>query len=503
MSGGLGPAGRARALPEPLVRQAKHIESVAREAGLDFFPVVFEYLDARDVNGIAAYGGFPVRYPSWRFGMEFERLEKGYEYGLSKIYELVVNTDPVRAYLVSSNSDLEQKLVMAHVFGHADFFKHNTWFADTDRSMLDTMASFGTRLRRSIDQQGLETVESFLDAALSLDTLIDPYHRLRARLRPSHPRRGTRPPSVDGSRPPAPRTSPFQISTRTGRLECSRRAERRAATPTHDVLGFLEEHAPLEDWQREILHIVRAEALYFQPQRMTKIMNEGWASYWHSKLLTGGLLEPSEIVDFADCHSGATLQAPGQVNPYKLGIELFRYAESKGLDLFELRHHHNDASLIDLLFDEEFCGRNELFLFGRNPRSGRQEIVDRDWKTVKDRLLQDLAWGGLPQLELVDVDGSGDGELLLEHHHDGRDLHLDSAGETLRNLAKLWAGPAHLLTQEDGRGRRLICEEGELSVHDEVDPGASEAGPALGITDGAGDPGDGGEPGLGEPSVAS
>ena len=108
------------------------IESAARDAGLDFFEVVFEMLDAKDVNAVAAYGGFPVRYPSWRFGMEYERLQKGYTYGLSKIYELVINNDPTYAYLVRSNSLMEQKLVMAHVFGHADFFKHNVWFSPTE-----------------------------------------------------------------------------------------------------------------------------------------------------------------------------------------------------------------------------------------------------------------------------------------------------------------------------------------------------------------------------------
>jgi stage V sporulation protein R len=171
------------ALTPELRAQAVSIEAVARGYGLDFHRVEFQLLDARDVNGIAAYGGFPVRYPSWRHGMEFERLDKGYSWGLSKIYELVINNDPVVAYLVRSNSKLEQKLVMAHVFGHADFFKHNCWFAATDRKMLDRMGHHSARVRRHIDRQGLETVERFLDQALSLETLIDPYLPLRALMR--------------------------------------------------------------------------------------------------------------------------------------------------------------------------------------------------------------------------------------------------------------------------------------------------------------------------------
>ncbi|MCK6446889.1 MAG: SpoVR family protein [Planctomycetes bacterium] len=427
---------RSGSLTPELALWAERIEKVARGHKLDFFAIDFELLDAKDVNGIAAYGGFPVRYPSWRFGMEFERLEKGYEYGLSKIYELVINNDPVVAYLVKSNSLLEQKLVMAHVCGHADFFAHNCWFQATDRHMLDTMGQHSTAVRRMIDRQGLERVERFLDQALSIDNLLDPYLPLREHLA---------------------KTKPTSLGT----------------PPTYDILGFLCERAPLDDWQREILRIVRAEAYYFQPQRMTKIMNEGWASFWHSRILTGGVLDASEIVDFADCHSGATARAPGRINPYKLGIELFRYAEELGQDVFALRRRHNDASLIDELVDETFVEREMLFLYGKNPRSARTEVTERDWRKVKDRLLGDLAWGGLPQIELVAVDTEGRGELVLRHHHDGRDLQLQNARETLLRLAAIWKGPIELSTREEGEGRVLVCDGKDVEVR-EV-PGAPPA----------------------------
>ena len=418
-------------LPERLQQQADRIEALARRMGLDFHQVRFQLLDASDVNGIAAYGGFPVRYPSWRHGMEYERLEKGYAFGLSKIYELVINNDPVVAYLVRSNSDLEQKLVMAHVCGHADFFKHNVWFAATDRHMLDTMGAHSTRVRRSIDRFGLERVESFLDTALSLETLIDPYLPLRLRLQGSP---GGPPPPQDG--------------------------------PGHDLLGYLVLHAPLADWEREVLAIVRAEAYYFQPQRMTRIMNEGWASFWHSRMLTSEVLDASEIVDFADCHSAATQLAPGRLNPYKLGIELFRHAEETGQDIFRLRRIHNDASFIDELVDEDFVARQEMFVYGRNSRSGRTELIDREWRKVKERLLLDLSWGGLPQIELVSIGAQGEGELLLKHHHDGRDLQLAQAGETLQRLESLWKAPVMLSTKEDAQERMLMCRGGVVEVRE-------------------------------------
>src|SRR5262245_17966318 len=195
--------------------------------------------------------------------MEYERLENGRHWGLSKIYELVINNDPTYAYLVRSNSMLEQKLVMAHVYGHADFFKHNLWFAPSERKMLDAMGDHSVRVRRIVDVVGLETVERFFDRCLSLDTLVDPYLPLREHSqRPGRPSAYT-PPSERSLRslealasaphepPPPPRPEPRPAAGKV---------------PTYVLLGFLEARAPLLPWQLELLHVVRREAYYFVPQ---------------------------------------------------------------------------------------------------------------------------------------------------------------------------------------------------------------------------------------------
>jgi stage V sporulation protein R len=151
------------------------IEKVARGYGLDFFDTIFEMVSYEQINQIAAYGGFPVRYPHWKFGMEYEQLSKSYEYGLSKIYEMVINNNPCYAYLMEGNTNMDQKLVMAHVYGHCDFFKNNIWFAPTNRKMMDQMGNHASRIRRYIDKYGQDTVESFIDICLSLENLIDRY----------------------------------------------------------------------------------------------------------------------------------------------------------------------------------------------------------------------------------------------------------------------------------------------------------------------------------------
>src|ERR1700757_2238942 len=164
---------RRQSLTPELARLNREIEEHAREYGLDFYETFFEILDFEEINMVAAYGGFPNRYPHWKFGMEYERLNKSYAYGLHKIYEMVINNDPCYAYLLEDNHLVDQKIVMAHVYGHCDFFKNNIWFAHTNRKMIDVLANHGTRIRELMDKHGLDAVESFLDACLSVEDLID------------------------------------------------------------------------------------------------------------------------------------------------------------------------------------------------------------------------------------------------------------------------------------------------------------------------------------------
>src|SRR6186713_75696 len=168
-------------LPPYLTDVQREIERHGREYGLDFWDVEFEILDYKKMQEVAAFGGFPVRYPHWRFGMEFEHLTKSHTYGLSHIYEMVINNNPAYAYLLEGNSLVDQKMVIAHVLGHVDFFKNNYFFSKTNRKMIDGMANHATRVRRHIERQGLDRVETFIDTCLSLENLIDPMSPFIAR----------------------------------------------------------------------------------------------------------------------------------------------------------------------------------------------------------------------------------------------------------------------------------------------------------------------------------
>jgi stage V sporulation protein R len=224
-------------------------------------------------------------------------------------------------------------------------------------------------------------------------------------------------------------------------------------------------------------------------------MNEGWASYWHSHIMTRHVLSDSEIVDYADHHSGTMATAPGRLNPYKLGIELFRDIEERwdkgrfgkeyeecddrdvkrhwdtGLKhgrekIFEVRRIYNDVTFIDEFLTRDFCEEHKLYTYEFNPKTGRHEIASRDWRQVKDRLMRSLANGGQPIIEVLDGNFRNRGEIVLGHRHDGQDLDLAQAKETLRHLFRLWNRPTHVETLLEGRRRRLSYD-GE--THEIVD----------------------------------
>lgn len=494
------------ALPPDLQAAREEIEGYARDYGLDFFETIFEMLDADQLNEVAAFGGFPTRYPHWRFGMEYNQLEKGYTYGLSKIYELVINNDPCYAYLMKSNAVVDQKLVMAHVFGHCDFFKNNLWFSKTDRKMMDHMANHGTVIRRWIDRIGLEKVERFLDSCLSLDNLIDPHSMfIRRSMRPENT--ATQRPRDRGEEQVKFQSKGYMDSYVNPKAATDRERERIRKevkeeerfppAPVRDILEFLLQYAPLKRWQAEILEIARKEAYYFAPQAMTKIMNEGWASYWHSTMMTQKILGPSEVIDYADHHSGTLATQPGRLNPYKMGIELFRDIEERwnrgkfgkefeecddyderrrwdrrtgqGRDkIFEVRRTHNDVTFLDTFLNEEFCVAQKLFNYGLNRRTGQYEIIDRDWRKVKTNLLFSLTNWGQPFIYVVDGNYRNRGELYLFHKWNGVDLQVEMASDTLRNLRLIWGRPVHIESQVEGKGTLLSCAdlEGEVTAQE-------------------------------------
>jgi stage V sporulation protein R len=266
--------------------------------------------------------------------------------------------------------------------------------------------------------------------------------------------------------------------------EQKKQSEKRGAKfperPEKDVLLFLLENAPMKNWQRDILSIVRDEAYYFYPQAQTKIINEGWASFWHSTMMTQKVLSPSEVIDYADHHSGTMATSSRRLNPYKVGIELLRDIERRwnmgqfgpeweacedmdkkrtwdkqlGLGrekIFEVRRVHNDITFIDTFLTPEFCKEHKLFAFNYQEPTKNYVIESREFQKVKQRLLFSLTNFGKPWIYVIDGNHRNRGELLLRHEHNGVELKLDEARDTLANVQYIWSRPVHLETLLDGQ----------------------------------------------------
>lgn len=504
-------------LPPHLVEIQLQMEQHARSYGLDFFPTIFELVDCDQLNAVAAYGGFPTRYPHWRWGMEYEQLNKSYHYGLSKIYELVINNNPCYAYLMTSNEITDQKMVMAHVYGHCDFFKNNLWFAHTNRKMMDQTANHGNRIRRYMDRYGVETVETFIDACLSIEDLIDVHSTAIKRVE-------DRPPPVkvdlagedeeDEVVPGRFEAKKYMDAFVNPRERLAAEARDRAAKrehvetrfpaePQRDVMLFVLENAPLKSWQADVLSIIRDEAYYFAPQAQTKIMNEGWASYWHSTIMTRHGIAPSDLICYCDHHSGTMASGQGRLNPYKIGIELFRDIEErwnkgrfgkqweecdsyeakrrwdtglgKGREkIFEVRKIYNDLTFIDTFLTLDFCREHRLFSFGYNPGTEYYEIESREFPKIKERLLFNLTNRGQPIITVVDGNYKNRGELYLLHEHHGIDLQLGYSRDTLTNLCRLWGRPVHIETMLEN-DRVVLSYDGTQHAQQQVDSPAAAA----------------------------
>jgi stage V sporulation protein R len=485
---------RTRPIDGELLRLKEEIQKYAEDYGLDFYPVVFEVCDYDTVNILAAQGGFPARYPHWRFGMEYDQLSKGYRYGMQKIYEMVINTNPCYAYLLNANNMVDQKTVMAHVYGHADFFKNNAWFRSTNRDMMDVMANHGTKVRRYMERFGVDKVEAFIDTVLSLENLLDTtvlfeteeVKRNRRMLYEEYVKE-------DGSTSDDDRSNALKSfmnakkKSRKGPMKRDLEKEEDLIKQSvvdvpsnRDIMRWLMERGGLKDWQSDIIGLLRDEAYYFLPQRMTKIMNEGWASYWHSTIMTKHALNASEIIDFADHHAGVMAMGKKNINPYKIGIELFRdieyrwntgkfgkeYNECTDMQvkenwnretnlgrekIFEVRKTHNDITFIDEFFTQDFCERQKLFTYKFNNRTGRFEIDKRDFEEIKKKLLLSLTNFGQPVIEVQSDNYKNRGEILFRHVHQGVDLDINYASATLRNIHAIWGRPTNLLTRTEDK----------------------------------------------------
>jgi stage V sporulation protein R len=333
------------------------IQDKLEEFGLSCFPQEFEVCDHDQMLGYMAYHGMPAHYPHWSFGKSYEKLKTLHHYGVSGLpYEMVINANPALAYLMRDNSLCLQILTIAHVYGHNDFFKNNFMFRDTRPEQTISIVKLrAERVRSYVEDPsiGLQAVEQVLDSAHALSMQTRRHtaiRKLSAEEQKEH--------ALDSAEPPA---DPFSAIHKPVEYAAPD-LEQFPLEPEEDILLFIAEHNPyLTEWQKDLLHMVHEEMQYFLPQIETRIMNEGWASYWHHTIMNSLDLPAALHLEFLIHHNKVIQPYRGGINPYCLGFKVWhdirrRYDEPTDE---EIKHFGPaDKSGIEKLFEvREKAGR--------------------------------------------------------------------------------------------------------------------------------------------------
>jgi len=475
-----------------LEQRLGQVWEIAQHFNLDPFPTHFEIIPPEIMHEIGSTG-LPERFSHWTHGKTYRQLQTRYNYGLSVIYEVVINSDPALAFLLENNFDVENTTIMAHVLGHTDFFKHNYHFKKTRKDLPHAAAISAARIRDYEFKYGREPVEQFLDAALSIAEHIDPFQATRlpkedqlAKWKAEY-EEGQKPKTGMGEFDDLFEKSP---SKDAGITKEEHQPMPIPLQPEKDLVGFIADFAPyLEDWQKDILHIVRMESSYFHPQGRTKIMNEGYATYWHKIIMREmsdkGFLDQEEQIKWIAMHTGVITPTLKGLNPYYFGMKMFDFiedyhngnledAEKRWLDkeklpvfpkykgeyvgspgnkmVREIMKGDDDQSFIRNYFNKIPADRMGMYVYEELAEAGQKLtiIADRGWERIRERLVASMNNDGNPYLVVTDANHNRNQSLYIKHLYEGRELELKYLEKTFPHLHTLWGRPVYVETVVGG-----------------------------------------------------
>lgn len=436
----------------------ERIEKSAKESGLDYYQQEFELIGYKDMLAYEAYLGMPSRYPHWSFGKAYEKSSTVYKYNLTGLpYEMVINSDPCIAYLMKENTRLLQILTIAHVYGHNDFFKNNRLFREGTKAdyTVEMFKSHADIVRSYINDPsiGYQNVERILDAAhaLRLQTSRVVGEKkiedecLKKRLLDDFTNKSEKHSLIEPYvKPEVPDLSKVPLE------------------PEDDILYFVIKYGNLQEWEKNLLDIVRQETAYFIPQIETKIMNEGWASFWHYNILKRLKLPDELYLEFIKRHNDVIAPGFGSINPYFIGFKMFEAIEEKfgRSKIFEVRKLERDESFIRRYLTKDLCHELNLFEYVKDRDSYViKEVSDENgWLEIRNTLCNSCGMGMVPFIRVAEMSNK-DKSLILEHIYDGRELNIDYAEATIKYIYELWGHTVILNTNENDSELSLVCEE--------------------------------------------
>ena len=446
---------------QQLAKAIDEITEIAKGFGLDFYSMRYEICPSDIIYTFGAYG-MPTRYSHWSFGKQFHKMKLQYDFGLSKIYELVINSDPCYAFLLDSNSPIQNKLIVAHVLAHCDFFKNNARFRNTKRDMVESMAASAERIRIYEGKYGRESVEKTIDAILAIEEHIDP-----SLIKVEQDWQ------IKSIKPIERKRSPYEDlwdkeERKEKELLASQKNKKFPHQPVKDIILFILQHSQyLEEWQRDIMTMLRDEMYYFWPQLETKIMNEGWATYWHQQILREMDLTSGEALEFAKLNASIVQASKTSINPYYLGLKIFEDIEERynhpnkkmkelGIQpgtgrekIFEVREIESDASFIRNYLSRDMILREDMYLFQRQGRD--YKVIGKDCNVIRDQLVSMRVNGGFPTIFVKNGDYLRNGELYLIHSYEGVELDIKYLEKVLPYIHHLWGRAVHLETVYDDK----------------------------------------------------
>jgi stage V sporulation protein R len=449
--------------------------------GLDPFPIVFETVERSTMANVASYG-LPTRARHWSYGRSYEHQKTYGEMGFSKIYEMILNNNPSYAFMLDTNSEVQNIFITAHCLGHSHVFKNNYMFKRTDRNMIGHAAEHAKRIESYIERFGFERVEHLMDIGFALDNHVDwhkglyrkPYGKKQATIRYREP-------------------DEFEdIINKKPTVIKEVKNSKFPPHPEKDILWFLINYAPLEEWERDVLDIIREETYYFYPQRLTKILHEGAASYWHAELMYQFDLSSEEHLDFVRTHERVVQPGanPFNINPYYLGFVIFKdiekrwdekYGKGAGKKkIFDVIENENDISFLRNYLTADLVKELKLFTFGYAKNYPKKfngekliEIKECMRNDVVESLVKPLYHGGAPKIVVKEI--GQEGTLILKHDSEEiGTIDQNFAKRTIEYVWDLWAAPVELQARDDDGSDISICFDEAGAYINNYDDDASE-----------------------------
>jgi len=490
---------------QKLLKLEKRIQQIANdELGLKTYDIEFDVCNPQKMLEIMAYR-IPTNVNSWKYGRDFERLRTIYEHHGSNLpYEVVINSNPSRAYLMNTNTFAVHCLVISHVYGHVNIFTENKYFRNSRQDIVEILRHANKRFNEYERRYGINEVEMVVDAGHSIQLHSSPF---------------------ESETEEEKRERIFnQIKAKVGQAQGNTKSEfgdlvvnkksgvlpnqdielilqnikrnLRLKTPvesTGDLLRYIIDNSRiLEDWQKDILEMLRMEGQYYWPQIKTRYLNEGWSVFIHEKIMNQlfreNLLNASEHAQYNYSNSLVKAENPVSMNPYLIGSSIWKDIENRwdkgqhgkewelcenerekeNWDTKEMKGWEKCRDTMrvytDWFFLQEFLTVDivkdlKIYIFEEVESTTHFDyvITKHKAKEIRDMIIRSFAQGGVPTIEVVDGNTNNRGELTLLHKWDSN-LNKEYAQETCKHICRMWGSKIYLMTKQDNKDIQYTVE---------------------------------------------